>query len=347
LFIVYLTMPRLLLAFILFCPFLSCNYTKTNSGQLFVNQQLIESSIQAVQPAEHIYLSVRTTNDRDSVLIVQLTVDPKIPDDSLNAHRAKLVLSSFLAILPSQSLTSLTSCKIVFLKTSGSLISKSRSIAFTCPITADLTALVANYKDSTKTDIGYIDPNWTYINKDLKLSLTLKSDWSYASEEHDSILYYTIGSDINQLPQYRTDSNRKVTFLTLQKMAPAASYTVLQLYNTNDIKETASVKYNYQGPLITAGLILNNFDSEDEYMKNLYEMYFSKKLPDDEIHSYNFGNAVFRGHQLSRPDKNGRTIYLLSVIKRFRKVSLVLNMKYTDNKEYEEIKSELSGLKIN
>jgi hypothetical protein len=339
-------MIKRLLACFLICCFLSCNFFTMKTDQLFVNQELIEASILAVQPAKHIELRIETTNNRDSVLVVSLTVDPKIPDDSLNAARANLILSSFVAILPNQSLKSLTTCRIEFLKKEEAL--KIRTIVFICPMTADLAIQVDNYKDSSRAAIGYIDPGWTYINKDLNLSLSLKPDWFYASEENNAIVYYAIGSDINQLPQYRTDTDRKVTFLTLRKLTPGAAYTVLQLIKT---KEPSTATHNgqnvYQGPAITAGLILNHFDSEDEYLKNLYALFFRKKLPENEIHSYRFGNASFRGEQFNHPDKNGKMIYYLSTIKRFRKVSLVLNMSYSNDKELEEVKHELSDLNIN
>ncbi len=147
---------------------------------------------------------------RDSMLIVKLTVDPKIPDDSLNAARAKLILSSFLTVLPNQNLITLSSCKILFVKKEGSPVTKTQSIGFDCPITADLITRVANYKDSSRTTIGYISPEWNFFNYDLHLALPLKGNWFYASEEHDSLVYYAFGSDIRELPQYRTDPDRKV-----------------------------------------------------------------------------------------------------------------------------------------
>lgn len=49
--------------------------------------------------------------------------------------------------------------------------------------------------------MGFIDPGWTYINKDLNLKLPLKTDWYYVSEENDSLVYFSIGSEVNQLPQ--------------------------------------------------------------------------------------------------------------------------------------------------
>jgi hypothetical protein len=161
-------------------------------------------------------------------------------------------------------------------------------------------------------------------------------------------VYYAVGSDINQLPQYRTDTDRKVTFLTLLNQGPGAVYPVLQLIKNKELSTTADKEKNkYRGPAIIAGLVLSHFDSEDEYLKNLFGLFFKKKLSDKEIHSYHLGNASFRGHQFAHNDKNGQMVYYLSVIKRFRKVGLVLTMKYSNDKELEEIKNELSGLKIN
>lgn len=341
-------MTKTLPACFLVCCFLSCTFTTTNTGPLFVNQHLVESNIQAVQPAEKIELSVQTRNNRDSMLIVKLTVDPKIPDDSLNAAKAKEILSSFLTILPNRDLISLSSCKIIFIKKEGGSITTTRETGFICPITPDLTTHIANYKDSARAAIGYIDPTWTYINPELKLSLPLKAGWFYASEEHDSLVYYTIGSDINELPQYRTDTDRKVSFATLRNLAPGAAYPVLQLVKNHDpARETGKGKNEYQGPVITAGLNLNLFETEDNYLQELYLLFFSKTLEKKEIHSYTFGNLDFRGLEFTHPDKNGKTIYYLSLIKRFRKVSLLLNLQYSNNKELGEIKQELSDLKIN
>jgi len=270
-FCVYLKMTKTLLVCFLVCCFLSCNFTVNKTGQLFVNQQLIESNIRAVQPAEHIELSAQITNNRDSMLIVILTVDPKIPDDSLNAARAKLVLLSFIAILPSQNLRSFSSCKIVFLKKEGSFVSKSRAIEYICPMTVDLVTRADNYKDSARANIGYIDPNSTYINQDLNLSLPLKAGWLYVSEEQDSIRYYAIGSDINQLPQYRTDTDRKVTFLTLLNLHPGDAYPVLQLIKNKELLTVA--------------------DKEKTE------------------HRGHIGNSDLRGHQFAHNDKYGQTVY--------------------------------------
>jgi hypothetical protein len=341
-------MTKTLAGCFLICCFLSCNITSTNTGQLFVNQKLIESSIREVQPAKEIKLSIQTTNNRDSILIVNLSVDPKIPDDSLNADRVRLILSSFLAILPKQNLESFSSCKVIFLKTEGSVITKSRAIEFDCPVTDDLLNRVSNYKDSSRASIGFIDPNWTYFNKELNVSLPLKAGWFYASDEHDSLVYYAIGSDINQLPQYRTDPDRKVTFLTLRGLSPGVPYSVLELSKKNEpSEEIDKAKADYWGPRISAGLILNRFESEDEYLKKLYELVSSKKLPKDEIHSYIFGNARFRGLYFERPNENGKMIHYISALRQFTKVSLVVNLQYSNTKELEEIKNNLSDLNIN
>ena len=341
-------MTKRLLACFLACCLFSCNFTFKKSGQLFVNQQLIESNIREVQPVKDIEFSVQTTNNRDSMLIVSLTVDPKIPDNSLNATRAKMVISSFITILPSQNLKSFSSCKIIFIKKEGSPISKSRSVGFICPMTPDLKTRVDNYKDSSRAAIGYIDTSWTYINQDLNLSIPLKSGWYYASDENSSYVYYAIGSDVNQLPQYRTDTDRKVTFLTLQGLDPGDAYPVLQLSKNKDllmVKQNGA--FDYKGPMISVGLTLNLFDSEDEYLKNLYELFYSKKLSEKEVHTFHFGNADFRGHQFSHEMKNNKEIYNLTAIKRFRKVSLMLNLIYSNDQEFEEIKNELNGLIIN
>jgi hypothetical protein len=313
-----------------------------------VNQELIESKIRDIQPAEQIELGIQTTNGRDSVLIVKITVDNKIPDEKLNSDKANLVLESFFPVLQNQDWKSLSTCKIFFIKKDGGLVSTTKSIGFVCPINAEFASRLSNFKDSSKTTIGYIDPSWNYINKDLNLSLPLKAGWHYASEEHDSILYYTVGTDVNELPQYRTDSDRKVTFATLRDLRPGDAYQVFLLHkNIDPFSQGGKSRNNFMGPSIFAGLTMNLFNSEDEYIKNLYELLFSKKLEEDQIRTYRFGNLSFRGYLFSNVGQDGKMIYSLSLVKRFRKVSLVMNLKYSDKEELQEINQALSGMKIN
>jgi hypothetical protein len=339
-------MIKALIACLLIYCLLSCTFKTRNTGQVFVNQDLIERNIQAVQPAQHIAFAIETTDNHDSVLVISLTVDPKIPDDSLNAWKARLIMSSFVTILPDQNLRSLSSCKIIFLKKEGSF--STRSIGFAGPITPELVTKVANYKDSSKVSIGYINPDWAYVNKELNLSLPLKAGWFYTSEEHDSLVYYGIGSDINQLPQFRTDTDRKVTFITLRSLDPGNAYPVLQLTKKNEsLMGPVAEKNEFRGPFIFAGLVLNRFDSEDEYLQELYMRDFAKKIPKKEIETFHFGNVYLRGKTFAHPDKDGKQIYFLSAIKRLKKVSLMLNLKYSNNKELNDIENELSGLNIN
>ena len=329
-------MTKSLLACCFSICLLSCNFTLQKTGQLFVNQQLIVSNILRGAKAGNleIELSVQTTNNHDSILIISLTVNPKIPDDSLNLSKAKMVLGSFITILPAQDLKSFTTCKIVFIKKEGTVVSNSKSVEYICSMTPEFISQVDNYKDSSRTAIGYIDPHWTYINQDLNLSLPLKSGWLYASEENDSIVFYDIGSDINQLPQYRTDTDRKVTFLTLQNQNPGEAYQVLQLCKSKEAMKSAQKgKFDYSGPVIFVGMNWNHFDSDDEYVKILFESFYKKNMPEKEIHSYRFGNAEFRGHRFGSQTKNGKKIYNLTAIKRFRKVSLVLNLIYSNDQE--------------
>ena len=341
-------MTKQLLACFLISCLLSCNFTFKKSGQLFVNQQLIVSNINEVQPAREIELSVQTTNNHDSVLIVSLTVDPKIPDDSLSLSKSKMVLGSFITILPAQDLKSFTTCKIVFIKKEGAVISNSRSIEYICSMTPELVSQVDNYKDSARAAIGYIDPHWTYINQDVNLSLPLKPSWLYASEENDSIVYYDIGSDINQLPQYRTDTDRKVTFLTLQNLGPGGAYPVLQICKSKaSLTGSQNGKFDYKDPVIFVGLALNHFDSEDDFIKLIYGLFYKKKMSENDIRSYRFGNADFRGFQFKREMENSKTVYNLAAIKKFRKVSLVLNLIYSNDQELNDIKNELGSLNIN
>ena len=76
-------------------------------------------------------------------------------------------------------------------------------------------------------------------------------------------------------------------------------------------------------------------------------MFYKKNLPENEIHSYRFGNTGFRGFKFERELKNGETVYNLTTIKRFRKVSLVMNFIYSNDQELADIKNQLNGLKIN
>jgi hypothetical protein len=182
----------------------------------------------------------------------------------------------------------------------------------------------------------------------LNLTIPLKTGWQYVSGEIGSIVYYEVGSDANQLPLYRTDPERKISLVTLQRLNPLSSYTVFQLVKKNDpLTQTENGYNNPAGPSIFAGLVLNRFDSEDDYFRNLYELPVSKKPGKDEIQTYRFGNVSFRGHLFTKQDKNGKLHYGLSLIKQFRKVSLVMNLKYSSKQELMEINNALSGMKIN
>ena len=72
-----------------------------------------------------------------------------------------------------------------------------------------------------------------------------------------------------------------------------------------------------------------------------------KKMSENDIRSYRFGNADFRGFKFKREMKNSKTVYNLAAIKQFRKVSLVLNLIYSNDQELNDIKNELGGLNIN
>jgi hypothetical protein len=206
---------------------------------------------------------------------------------------------------------------------------------------------VVNFKDSTRASLGYIDTSWTYINRDLHLSLPLKKDWYYISEEQDSLLYYAIGSDVNQIPLYRTDTNRKVSFKTLSSMAPGQARSLLRIGKYNALSPTMQKgKFDIRGALFSIGLVMNRFNSEDEYLNDIIELLHSKKLVTKEIRSYRFGNADFRGLQFSETLKNGITRRQLAVVKQFKSVSLVLGMNFSNEKEFEEIKQALSSLEI-
>jgi hypothetical protein len=333
---------RLLICGVILC-LLSCNFTREQHGQVLVNQQLIESNIQAVQPAENIDISIQTTNNHDSILIVKLKVSPKTPKDSLNGEQAKRVIASFITILPS--MQTYTAYKVIFLKKDGAI--STRSIEYLFPVTAELASRVTDYKDSTKTSMGYMAPGWTYMNKDLDFSVALNPGWYFVSDENDSTVFYPIGSDLNQLPQYRLDSDRKVTYLTLSHLDLGSDHTVLSISKKDSVlKKSAKGLPIYGGPIVTFGLVMNLFHTEDEYLQNLNETFNNKKLPSGQIKTYHFGNADFRGYQFTNPDGNGKMVHFLMVIKQFRRVTLIVRIIYSNAKEFEDVKQELSGVKI-
>jgi hypothetical protein len=332
----------LLTCWVILC-FTSCKFTREQHGQVLVNQPLIESNIQAVQPAENIDISIQTTNDHDSILIVKLKVSPKTPLDSLNAARAKLVIASFITILPS--MRTYSAYKVIFLKKDGAI--STRSIEYLLPMTAELVSRVTNFKDTTKTAMGYMAEGWIYINKDLNFSAALNPGWYYVSDENDTTVFYPIGSDLNQLPQYRLDSDRKVTYLTLSHLDPGSDHLVLTISkNGSVLKKSSKGLTIYGGPMVSFGLVMNLFHSEDEYLQNLNEALYDKKLPSKQIKTYRFGNADFRGYEFSNPDGNGKSIHFLMVIKQFRRVTLIVRIIYSSAKEFEEVKQELSGVKM-
>ena len=334
-----LTVSSLILAFV------SCTYTTTKQGHAFVNETLMESQIQAVQPAKNIEMGVQITDGRDSTIIIKLEVDSKIPDDSLNEFRAKQVLGSIITTI--SDLQSYSSCKIIFVKKSGSAVNTTKSKFFLCPITPALLTNLKNYKDSTKTTEGYIYKGWVYNNSDLELSMPLINGWFYPSQEMGSVVFYTIGSDdVNQLPQYYTDPDKKISFKGLYALGPGETHTIFHICKYKEKTLSGNAIDSIFCPAMEVGLVINRFASEDEYMKTVEQILLSKKLPANKIHSFPFGDIIFRGIQEGVVQKSGKTIHQLWLMKQFRRVSLVINLIYQNDKELAEMMQVLNKIKI-
>src|ERR1700733_14537423 len=172
-------MTKTLAASLLTLAFVSCTFTTTRQGHAFVNETLMKSQIQTVQPAKNIEMGVQIKDGRDSMIIINLEVDPKMPDDSLSEFRAKQVLGSIITTI--SDLQAYSSCKIIFTKKSGSAGNTTKSIFYQYPITPELLTRLKNYKDSTKITEGYIYNGWVYNNGDLELSIPLINGWFYPS----------------------------------------------------------------------------------------------------------------------------------------------------------------------
>ena len=338
-------MTKPLTASFLILAFVSCTFTTTRQGHAFVNETLMESQIQTVQPAKNIEMGVQITDGRDSMIIINLEVDSKIPDDSLNEFRAKQVLGSIITTI--SDLQSYSSCKIIFSKKSGSSVSTTKSIFYQYPITPALLTNLKNYKDSTKTTEGYIYKGWVYNNGDLELSMPLINGWFYPSEEMGSVVFYTIGSDdVNQLPQYYTDPEKKVSFKALYALSPGETHTIFHICKYKEKILAGKAIDSIFCPAMEVGLVINRFASEDEYMKAVEQIVLSKELPANRIHSFPLGDIVFRGIQKGIVLKSGKTIHQLWMMKQFRRVSLVINMIYLNDKELEEMMQTLNKIKI-
>ena len=338
-------MTKTLTATFLILAFVSCTFTTTRQGHAFVNETLMESQIQAVQPAKNIEMGVHITDGRDSMIIIKLEVDSKIPDDSLNEFRAKQVLGSVITTI--SDLQSYSSCKIIFIKKSGSVINTAKSIFYQCPITPALLTNLKNYKDSTRTTEGYINTGWVYNNGDLELSIPLVNGWYYPSQEMGSMVFYTIGSDdVNQLPQYYTDPDKKISYKGLYALGPGETHTVFHICKHKEKILSGKGNDSVFCPAMEVGLVINRFASEDEYMKSVQQILLSKELPADKIHSFPLGDIVFHGIQEGVVLKSGKKIHQLWLMKQFRRVSLVINMIYLNDKELEEMMQALNKIKM-
>jgi hypothetical protein len=338
-------MTKTLIASFLILAFVSCTFTTTRQGHAFVNETLMESQIQAVQPAKNIEMGVQITNGRDSIIIIKLEVDSKIPDDSLNELRAKQVLGSIITTI--SDLQAYSSCKIIFIKKSGSDVNTIKSIFYQCPITPALLTNLKNYKDSTKITEGYIYKGWVYNNGDLELSMPLINGWFYPSQEMGSVVFYTIGSDdVNQLPQYYTDPEKKISYQGLYALGPGETHTIFHICKYKERILSGKAIDSVFCPAMEVGLVINRFASEDEYMKAVRQIVLSKELPANKIHSFTFGDIVFRGIQERVVLKSGKTIHQLWLMKQFRRVSLVINLIYMNEKELEEMMLALNKIKI-
>jgi hypothetical protein len=328
-------MTKTLIALFLILAFVSCTFTTTRQGHAFVNETLMESQIQTVQPAKNIEMGVQITDGRDSMIIIKLEVDLKIPDDSLSEFRAKQVLGSIITTI--SDLQSYSSCKIIFIKKTGSDVNTTKSIFYQYLITPALLTNLKNYKDSTKTTEGYIYKGWVYNNGDLELSIPLINGWYYTSQEMGSVVFYTIGSDdVNQLPQYYTDPDKKISYKGLYALGPGETHTIFHICKYKQKILSGKANDSSFCPAMEAGLLINRFASEDEYMKAVQQILLSKELPANRIHSFPLGDIVFRGIQEGVVLKSGKTIHQLWLMKQFRHVSLVINMIYLNDKELDK-----------
>jgi hypothetical protein len=336
-------MTKPLIVSFLILAFVSCTFTTTRHDHAFVNETLMKSQIQDVQPAKNIEMGVQIKDGRDSMIIINLEVDSKIPDDSLNGLRAKQVLESIITTV--SDLQAYSSCKINFIKKPGPHTTE--LLSYQCPITPELLTRLKNYKDSTKITEGYIYKGWVYNNSDLELSMSLINGWYYPSQEMGSVVFYTIGSDdVNQLPQYYTDPEKKISFKGLDALGPGETHPVFHICKYKEKIFSGRAIDSIFCPAMEVGLVINRFDSEDEYMKAVGQIVRSKELPANKIHSFHFGDIVFRGIQESGVLKSGKTIHQLWLMKQFRSVSLVISMIYQNDKELEEMKQALNKIKI-
>ena len=338
-------MTKTLLSSCLILAFVSCTFTTTKQGHVFVNETLMESQIQTVQPAKNIEMGVQIKDGRDSMIIITLEVDSKIPDDSLSEFRAKQVLGSIITTI--SDLQSYSSCKIIFIKKSGSAVNTTKSMFYQYPITTALLTNLKNYKDSTKITEGYIYKGWVYYNGDLELSMPLINGWFYPSHEEGSGIFYTIGSDnVNQLPQYYTDPEKKISFKGLDALGPGETHSIFHICKYKEKILSGKAIDSIFCPAMDVGLVINRFASEDEYMKAVQQIVLSKELPANKIHSFTLGDIVFRGIQEGVVLKGGKTIHQLWLMKQFRHVSLVINLIYRNDKELEEMMQALNKIKI-
>jgi hypothetical protein len=81
-------------------------------------------------------------------------------------------------------------------------------------------------------------------------------------------------------------------------------------------------------------------------MKAVEQIVLSKELPANKIHSFPCGDIVFRGIQEGVVLKSGKTLHQLWLMKQFRRVSLVINLIYVNDKELEEMMQALNKIKI-
>ena len=338
-------MTKTLTAACLMIAFVSCTFTTTRRGHAFVNESLLKSQIQAVVPAKNIDMDVQITNGRDSMIIIRLDVDSLPENDSLNELIAKQVLGSVITTI--SDLQSYSSFKIIFSRKSGSGVKTVKSVFVQYPITPDLLTRLKNYKDSTRTTEGYIYKGWVYNNSDLELSMPLINGWFYPSQEMGSVVFYTIGSDdVNQLPQYYTDPDKKISFKGLYELGPGETHSVFHICKYKEKILWGKAADSIFCPAMEVGLVINRFASEDEYMKAVEQIVASKQLPSNKIHSFQFGDIAFRGIQKDLILKSGKTMHQLWLMKQFRRVSLVVNMIYLNDKELEEMKQALNKIKM-
>ena len=129
-------------------------------------------------------------------------------------------------------------------------------------------------------------------------------------------------------------------------MGPGQTHTIFHICKYKEKILSGKANVSFFCPAMELGLVINRFASEDEYIQAVGKMVFSKEIPAAKIHSFTCGDILFRGMQEAFVMKSGKTIHQLWMMKQFRRVSLVINMIYLNDKELEEMMQTLNKIKI-